>query len=123
MSREIKFRGLELEHKYMVFGSLINYDPIPEIQETSLGEMDYDYTTYEVIPESVGQFTGLKDVNGIEIYEGDIIGNDKRIGVVCWNQKNFRYWVETTDKLNDWFLPDSKYKVLGNIHENPELIN
>lgn len=111
--REIKIRG---QRKYSEEWNYLNLSEFL----TSDGHPQPDMLQY--LHRNICQFTGLKDINGTDIYEGDIIGNHKRIGVVCWNEKNFRYWVETTDKLNDWFLPDSKYKVLGNIHENPELL-
>lgn len=68
MNREIKFKGKCLEFGNWVFGSLLNYEPCPEIQSTELGENAYDYDKWEVDPDTVCQFTGFKN-----IYEYDIV--------------------------------------------------
>lgn len=62
--RQIKFRGLRTDGKGWVYGDLLCNWTIHQILSED------DGNEYKVIPESVGQFTGLHDKNGVEIYEG-----------------------------------------------------
>jgi uncharacterized phage protein (TIGR01671 family) len=123
--REIKFRGKRVDNGEWVYGDLIhrysNWIYIAPIPST------IEITPIEIDPETVGQYTGLKDKNGKEIYEDDIVRviTDKKcvIGEVvyiptafCVKAKGFEIF--SLGFLNNWF----EIEVLGNIYENPELL-
>jgi uncharacterized phage protein (TIGR01671 family) len=125
--RTIKFRGKDINKEQWCFGSLLtNYYEFDKPQTYSIVDKE-DYH-FPVIPETVGQFTGLHDVNGKEIYEGDILGfgSDTSIGLeVYWSEQRFAYCVRTNLLKEDRYtLAELQYgyKVIGNIHDNPELI-
>ena len=151
MEREIKFRGERIDNKEWVYGYLIvrKLDGIKKyyIYDNSIDEVEIneycnsaDYMEpvnlrdlfIKVIPESVGQFTGLKDKNGKEIYEKDIVTFDhiKTNGEV---QKNVICIIEWTvlgefvmrDKNNISYMPGmipEQLKIIGNKFQNPELL-
>tara|TARA_R110000851_G_scaffold138591_1_gene275285 strand:+ start:133 stop:531 length:399 start_codon:yes stop_codon:yes gene_type:complete len=130
--REIKFRGFAFFEKEIGFN----------IRVSSSGYSDMHYTheerEYMAInqvdkkPEfALMQYTGLKDKNGIEIYEGDILKldlihhpcgikepiKDSEISAVYWDNIEMRF----RNKFN--YAGNFKYaEIIGNIHQNPELI-
>lgn len=77
----------------------------------------------EVIPETVGQYTGLKDKNGKKIFEGDIVQDNIIFGEVAWDDKTASFIIDDIQDgyqgYSDWI---HKIEVIGNIHSNPELL-
>ncbi|EKZ4851797.1 hypothetical protein QPJ54_000526 [Listeria monocytogenes] len=77
---------------------------------------------YQVRPETVGQYTGLKDKNGNKIFEGDLCWDEHNecYGVVKFEEGKFLYvWENIAEDL--WEVADG-IEFYGNIHENPDLL-
>lgn len=132
--REILFRGKRIDNGEWAEGY---YVPIGEYHYILTGRLELvPYLGFEhflVNPETVGRFTGLTDKNGVKIFEGDIIkhtqvylhGKVKSFGYVKWSTA-YACWLAGgyTNGRADMFLGDQSYKleVLGNIYDNPELL-
>ena len=126
MNREIKFRGLQKDGKF-AYGKLLSDSAIGRWGNSEI----YNYSN--VYLGTVGQFTGLLDKNGVEIYEGDIIQIDEYSsfegtgkGIVDFLNGSFvclygqdAYGKDKLDNINT--VNDSR-EVVGNIHQNPELL-
>ena len=86
--------------------------------------------TYVVNGELVGgnllENTGLLDKNGKEIYEGDIVWYGSTLGSMTWCEKQAKWCLKMRNggcmHFNEYFMADKDYEVIGNIHENPELL-
>ena len=117
--REIKFRGKNTDGDW-VFGYFVNSKRITAI-------IDNDDVEYEVDPQTVGQFTGFKDVDNTDIYKGDIVQNTEHpelIGKII--NENSCWLVEPLYVFDKvclvWLLDNTPQKVIGNVHDNPELL-
>ena len=126
--REIKFRAWDKKLKEWTNYSISNIDDtlIDYFnKETGFWESDRGGEPFVLC-----QYTGLKNFNGKEIYEGDIVravGFSKWIGIAKFSDKNQAFVFERVDKNyrgNIVFMSqfDQGFKILGNIYENPELL-
>ncbi|WP_316276306.1 YopX family protein [Bacillus velezensis] len=142
--REVKFRGMGINGEWYC-GNL----SIIKQRIKSMGIDPGSYISnkagvpfaYSVRQETVGQFTGLKDKNGREVYEGDIVRNHRdnsnELLEVLWQEEvaehasDWIYWTKEVPGfrfkrikrgLTTVFVAHVDLEVIGNIHQNPELL-
>ena len=133
---EYKFRGQRVDNKEWIYGSL----DLSNWHTGDVSDLDYKYPiiilhdksqflSKYVFPETVGQYTGLKDKNGKEIYCGDICSMSKKIDmkiIVDYKDAGFGW----SDKYNNLAFRGHGYlteilkaiEVIGNKFDNPELL-
>jgi uncharacterized phage protein (TIGR01671 family) len=122
MEREIKFRGKRTDNGEWVYGYyyversihfIVTQEQLP--------------THYEIDPKTVGEYTGLRDKNGKEIYEGGVIKTSsfphgERSDIVIKYDESMGAFAGYVDgRFNDWLANYRDFEKIGNIHENPNL--
>lgn len=158
MNEQHLFRGKQKDNGEWVTGYYVFQRKRSGVFGQVISELDFDRhliidlrgNLHEVIPETVGQYTGLKDKNGKLIFEGDIVRtqpfSDKpysskakykqHIGVVEYRVSHFKNSFYEQDYKAEWIVDIKDYgkftcydwskffkcKVIGNIHDNPELL-
>lgn len=134
MERQIKFRGKQLNGEW-AYGDLLRIGggciiyigsktetQTPNIpKESEVAVELYDNDIAIVIPDTIGQFTGLTDCNGKEIYEGDIVRYTEANDEISTSKVRFvdAAFSPLTEIM---WMGDAECEVIGNIHDNPELI-
>lgn len=136
--REIKYRGREIHNGAWVYGYLIGSDVI--VGKIVEWEDDYFCTEWwlKVDPDTVGQYTGLKDVEENEIYDGHLCTDDGvSVLQVLWSDSHHQWGVKVITGSGTlsigltfplWHWDNCKQngyrqlKIIGDIYRNPELI-
>lgn len=123
--REMLFRGQTIyksKGNAWYKGSLITESEGAKIVYDTTDENGWEY----VIPETVGQYTGLDDKNGNKIFEGDIVDiltENEEIGVVVYENGGYIVFSDgfCVDFINN--IHGTDVEIIGNIYDNPELMN
>lgn len=120
-NRVVKFRGKRVDNGKWVYGYYQELvDSVNHLYW--INEPNGDIT--DVVPETVGQYTGLKDRDGVEIYEGDVLIFDGYKFVILWNEErggfHMDYWM--FDEQYDLSEFSQTSEIISNIHDDPELM-
>ncbi|WP_261976780.1 YopX family protein [Lactiplantibacillus plantarum] len=122
MATMIKFRAWDKVQKVMMVPRDMQTDSDGNIFYVEAMGPDGEYDEGDLDVFKLEQFTGLKDVNGNEIYEGDILENRKYRSIVKFANGKFLADVVGTISRFDLIGETHGSKVIGNVHENPELL-
>ena len=117
--REILFRGQDIYGRWFEGGYYEN--------NTCKYIVTPDFVRHLVDPETVGQYTEFVDKNGVKIFEGDIIRSTEtgETAIVQWFPEHsaFLIWCKTSNQVGFLYeCEKSIIEVIGNIHDNPELL-
>ena len=126
--REILFRGKRKDNGNWILGSLLNFREntyiIPHNSEYCYDDTEklaFDVEYFEVSFETVGQYTGLTDKNGKKIFEGDILIWGFEIYIITYIEE-YGQFLGTNGEAKYGLTPADESEVIGNIHDNPELL-
>ena len=131
--REILFRGKRLDNGEWVYGYYVHIGPVSCQRAYIIPEYTSAIYVKEVDPSTVDQYTGLMDKNGKRIFEGDIVSTDIARPYLIVEFRDGCFMFNCNDGGKDYYdimLPiledaQTEYKygeIIGNIHDNPELL-
>lgn len=126
MNRQIKFRGFSSKDDRFHYGFAFN----PHLDVWYILHSDDDLPFKEtereclVAKSSIGQFTGLKDKKGNEIYEGDVLQTRSGIGYMVFDNCGYAIKSPGSEAVDYEFSAFYlECEIIGNIYDNPELIS
>lgn len=123
MTDRYLFRGKRADNGEWVVGYYVKAEKLDKTGvEYLIIEKSADGSSHLIIPKTVGQCTGLKDDNGKLMFEGDILklGTGKT-RFVFYGVSGFRH-AAYNGYAKEFDFKDKGYQVIGNIHDNPELL-
>lgn len=125
--REILFRGKRVDNGEWVYGYFVKM-----LWELIIIPLEDENTVYPVVPETVGQYTGLTDKNGKKIFEGDIVEltyytlpeERKVMAEVAYEEESAAFVLYSFGTENKGICGEicNTNKVIGNIYDNPEML-
>jgi uncharacterized phage protein (TIGR01671 family) len=152
IQREILYRGKEIKTKRWVYGGFHEHKPSivaigkqPETEALIIEDGNADWNlpvpikAYVVEKKTVGEYTGLTDKDGVRIFEGDIVKSplpvglhsngrtklEEQIAYVFYIDLAAAFWLAGENLPSPYHMyktNPSKYKIIGNIHDTPELL-
>lgn len=137
MEREIKFRGRRLDTGEWVYGYYVSGNYEPRLRNYThawimhFGRLQGGLKKIEVDPKTIGEYTGLHDKNGVEVFEGDVVKH--HTGAV--GRVTFGKYItdnETNEDILGWIVllplraaaldPQATWEIIGNIHQHKHLL-
>lgn len=129
--REILFRGKRVDNNEWVYGFLSKSRGNNHFLSLCIDHEENGVMLSSIVePETIGQYTGLTDRNGVKIFEWDIVRHysggkiEDDVGKIFYDTKNCKFLrtSKTNPKIHYELHADLVYEVIGNIYDNPELV-
>ena len=127
MKREIRFRGKRIDTGEWVYGNLLQVSGLCFIVKNIEELTEKPFNACLVDADTVGQYTGLKDRQKQDIYDGDLLKSGDIIFEVWWSDDAACYMLDMVNPFKEMSTSMSsadvhKMVIIGNIHDNPELL-